>query len=189
MRIRTNIAVQLALFGTVFVAACHRSAQVSARSPRAGFGEEWLAWTPQQRAEHTASFIDGATTTSYTICNAIDSSIPGGTHLPSGTLIPREECLDIQKFSKGTGWKLANDGKTVDYGVSAYTTVIDELYKHPECLVMPYDTVLEHLNDKEYVSGSELFKKLQSGQAAWGNFSGFDGMDKCYRVTQTRVAN
>jgi hypothetical protein len=75
---------------------------------------------------------------------------------------------------------------SVDDYTRAYITVINEFYKHPECRMMPYAALMEHLNDKEYQSGEELFQAVQTRRVDWGSFSGFDGMDKCYGARTRR---
>ena len=70
--------------------------------------------------------------------------------------------------------------KPPTYDVSDYTTVTDTFYQHPECRVMPYVILLEHLDDKDYLSGEDLFKLVHGGHPLWGSFTGFDGMEKCY---------
>jgi hypothetical protein len=45
---------------------------------------------------------------------------------------------------------------------------------------MPYMTIMQHLNDAEFKSGDDLYMLVRSGNAQWGAFSGFDGMEKCY---------
>lgn len=67
----------------------------------------------------------------------------------------------------------------------AYTSVIDDFYKHPECRMMPYSTLLEHLDDKEYKSGEDLYKFVRSGAAGWGSFS-IAGIADCLGVDERK---
>jgi hypothetical protein len=61
--------------------------------------------------------------------------------------------------------------------VSAYTIVLDDFYRHPECRSMPYSVLLAHLNDNEFKSGEDLYKFVRSGPG-WGSFS-IDGIARC----------
>jgi hypothetical protein len=97
-----------------------------------------------------------------------------------GIVVSNEPCL---QFSHR--YTHSQAGGFTGY-TSKYVSVIDDFYRHPECRAMPYAAIMEHLDDKEYKAGEDLYKFVRSGDAQWGMFSGFDGMSDCYGVDKKR---
>jgi len=90
--------------------------------------------------------------------------------------MPADVCIAASKtYTRGhlidPGGKL----KDATFDVSEYASVLDTFYEHPECRVMPYVVLLQHLNDKEFRSGEDLFKLVHTEHpTGWGLFSGFE---------------
>jgi hypothetical protein len=163
-----NLALVLSL-------GCHRAEQPLI------FGDDWQSFTRLQKESFVSGFIDGATNSAVALCNKMKSHIlvlkfDNETKAPSD---PADSpCLQFRpRYSHvipGDAWKLSY--------VDPYVQVMDDFYRHPECRIIPYTVIMDHLNDEEYKSGEDLYRFVRSGNAPWGSFTGFDGMEKCYGV-------
>jgi hypothetical protein len=173
----------ISLFAVVFVIGCNR------QKPIFGSGDEWRSWNTEQKRLYVTGFVDGWSTGSLEACDKIDDFTTIAQNdkaqnpsyrFDSVIPLPSARCrLASDKFSKAQlsgADPTSPEGMFVD--VSAYTNVLDDFYRHPECRRMPYSTLLEHLNDNEFKSGEDLYKFVRSGPG-WGFFSGFDGIEKC----------
>jgi len=157
------------------------------KQPIAGSGDEWLSWTSDQKRFYVAGFVDGWGNGSSEACEKIDDfttigadNVTDPTHKFDNVIpLPSSRCRHASDhFSKARlsgGDPTSGRGVFVD--VSVYTNVLDDFYRHPECLRMPYFVLLAHLNDREFKSGEDLYKLVRSGPG-WGSFS-IDGIDKC----------
>jgi hypothetical protein len=68
-----------------------------------------------------------------------------------------------------------------DYA-SQYVKVVDDFYRHPECRVIPYSMLMEHLDDGDFVDGDTLFRQVRAGKINFGFFSAWDGVEDCLPV-------
>jgi hypothetical protein len=172
---KQRVSLCLSLFAVVLVIGCR------GKKPTLGSGDEWRSWKPIQRAAFVEGFVDGQSFGSAETCSSVDDSFTEGTKLPPGALMPSAVCIAARKtYTRGHLISSSATLKGATFDVSEYTSVLDIFYEHPECRVMPYNVLLEHLNDKEYRSGEDLFKLVHSEHpGGWGFFTGFDGMDKC----------
>lgn len=148
-------------------AGCHRS------KPQLGMGDEWRSLSSQERQILVSAYLDGYGVGQAALCENIDREAE-----QFKIAHPDPNFLDPCAQLKGRYSHTGSIDDRASY-TAAYTSVIDDFYKHPECRVMPYIDLLEHSNDREFKSGDELFHAAQTGQLHWGFFSGFDGMDKC----------
>ena len=148
-------------------------------------GDEWLSLTPKEKQRYVIGFVDGWTVGSYTACRKIDDfavldnnkSEDMARKLENVIPSPSAFCMHLRpEFSKVR--VSGNDATSPSIDISAYTNVLDEFYRHPECRRMPYSILLEHLNDEEFKSGEDLYKFVRSGPS-WGGFTGFAGIEKC----------
>src|SRR5277367_5386277 len=116
-----------------FVTVCLSFVMVSlaARSSRAeaGTGDEWLSWSPAQRASYVDGFISGHLNATHSVCDAADElfevDMPhslGDAHHPSE--YPSARCF--AKADTYSRFKVTGNEET-DF--AAYTTVITEFYK------------------------------------------------------------
>ena len=160
-------AVLLASFG------CHRHAPLVAPE-RVGSGYQWLGWSSGQRQLYVEGYLDGQGTAQMNLCHDLESSFERERVADSVVLKPEESpCVHFRRqYSHRSVGGL--DGYTRDY-----VSVIDGFYKHPECRMMPYAMLMEHLDDTEYQSGEAMFQMVHRGGAGWGFFSGLDGMESC----------
>ena len=133
----------------------------------------WAGIT-EHRQLYVSGFLNGQNV-QIDLCDRFDYSIHS-IKLEDGVRLEVNE-MPCQHFIHR--YTHSQVGSLADY-TRAYVTVIDDFYKHPECRVMPYASLMEHLDDKEYQSGDALFETAQTWRADWGSFSGFEGMDKCY---------
>lgn len=137
-------------------------------------GYEWLSWTPEQRQLYVGGFLDGQNQ-QIELCEKLDWSIRN-LKLDDDVRLEANE-MPCQHFVHKYTHSQVGDWNSY---TRAYVSVIDDFYKHPECRVMPYAALMDHLNDKEYQSGEELFRTVQTSHGEWGSFSGFEEMRKCY---------
>jgi hypothetical protein len=122
--------------------------------------------TQREKEIFVSAYIDGNNLGASGLCNALE----------------RRETLRDDSCMAWHPVYTHGDAKAIgsfNY-VAPYVSVIDDFYKHSECHAMPYVFIMEHLNDAEFKSGEALYKFVRSGQAAWGSFSGFDGIEHCY---------
>lgn len=154
----------------VTLAGCHRSA------PSLGSGDEWLSWPRSQRETFVIAFIDGHSAGQQRVCDNLEEKgwllrpVPPDPNI----LIP---CDQLKSGYTHLDPKFFGHSEAVD----PYVTTIDDFYRHPECRVMPYEILLENLNDGQFKSGEDLYHYVQT-DAAWGAFSGLNGIEKCYGV-------
>jgi len=145
--------------------------------PPIGLGDDWLAMTPAERASTVDMFIGGWNVGSIDTCWALLGSISVDAWPGRGKTPPADLCNAATK--QFTHVNLATGD------VSAYTSVIDTFYSHPECRTMPYGLLLEHLNDAEYKPGEQFYQYVRSG-LVWGHFTGPNGFEKCYGAALNR---
>ncbi len=188
MRIRWRIELfGLAMVAPILAIGCHKPTPGPQSKARFTIdsGDEWRSWSPAQRTGYVEGFLDGRLSGLGQACDAADwqsYDIPGGSKLsPEMVQLCQQK---IKTYTRFTPIDQLMRGAPLD--VTAYTSVLDAFYAHPECRVMPFPTILNHLNDEEYMSGDELYEYLRGGAnpggrgKSWGFFTGFDGMDKCY---------
>jgi hypothetical protein len=167
---RTVISIVVFAFG--LMTGCRQSKPVS------GSGDEWLSWTPNEKRFFVMGFVDGSGSGSVEACVKMDDLTVVNDRKPEDGLLdtPSARCRNAYgKFSKvritGSGPRGARED------VSAYTNVLDDFYRYPECRAMPYSILLTHLDDNEFKSGEDLYKFVRSGPG-WGSFS-VDGIERC----------
>ena len=187
MRSHPRVEFCCLLLLSILIVGCRKS--TATPQPKAHFriysGDEWRSWSPEQRAGYVQGYLDGHVFGIGQTCEAADwqsFDIPGGAKLtPEMLQICQQK---IHNYSRGTSVDQVMRGAAID--ITPYTGVLDAFYEHPECRVMPFPIILNHLDDEEYMTGEELFRYLQGGPnpggrgRSWGFFTGFDGMDKCY---------
>jgi len=134
-----------------------------------------------QKQIYVSGFLDGNNSGSAGLCFDLEQQTNIVELKPPRDLDPSDHpCMRIRRsYSHGNSFQIGTFGY-----VEPYITVIDDFYKHAECRAMPYPFLMEHLDDAEYRSGEDLYKFVRSGDAAWGSFSGFDGIENCYGVDQ-----
>jgi hypothetical protein len=148
---------RLPLLALFLAAGCHR------QTTWMNSGDRWRSWSPLQRETYVAGFINGHSIAVEQTCEALSDK----------GITPRDRCRDAgPRYSR-----MQLDG-TVDGYAVPYTLAIDDFYKHTECRSMPFETLLEHLNDREYKSGEDLYKLVHTGKIEWGGFS-IPDIDKC----------
>jgi len=149
-------------------------------TPAIGTGDEWRSWSASKREQYLVGYVEGHLAGTSQACKLADDRAEqdGKTlyvdHFPSRRCqdaAPQYTQVHITSEDKATGRRRSLD-------LSAYVNVLDTFYAHSECRMMPYEIILQHLNDKEYKSGDDLYKFVRSGPG-WGTFSGFDGIEKC----------
>jgi len=161
--------------------ACNRP------SAKVGSGEEWRSWKPEQRQTFVAAYLYGYSLAQHDLCGPTDVE-DNLTNRPHTNLDDPNPCRTPRDTYTHIGSQLGPYFDTAAF-TAPYVSVIDDFYKHPECRVMPYGELMTHLVDKEYMSGDDMYRLLQSGHAAWGAFSGLKGIEKCYIVPQTHPLN
>lgn len=153
----------------LLLAGCHRE------HPQWGLGEEWMSWTQEQRQLYVSGFLVGQSVGQRSLCSNIDEKVEVFTLRTRDRLDPAETpCLHLRQTYTHT-----QVGSLETYA-AAYVSVIDDFYKHPECRVMPYSTLLTHLNDREYKSGEDLFNLVHTGHPNWGSFTVPGGTQSCF---------
>lgn len=142
------------------------------QSPLVGRGDEWHNMTQLQKEIFVSAYMDGNSSGTSDLCNALDG---------------REVLRDDSCMRSRRTYTHGNSNAVGSYSyVDPYVAVIDDFYKHSECRAMPYTAIMGHLNDAEFKSGDALYKFVRSGRAAWGAFSGFDGIQNCYGADRNR---
>jgi hypothetical protein len=148
--------------------------------PVMGTGDEWRSWSAAERRQYLVGYLEGQLAAVYKTCHLSDdfAEQDGQTLYPNH--FPSRRCTDAApKYSKArVDFADESTGKGRSLDVSVYTNVLDTFYSHRECRIMPYEIILQHLNDQEFKSGDDLYKFVRSGPG-WGAFSGFDGIEKC----------
>lgn len=119
-----------------------------------------------------SAYLDGNGSGTTALCNALDRR----------EVLGDESCMRSRPAYTHGDARVLGSLRYVD----PYVAVIDDFYKHAECRAMPYRAIMKHLNDAEYKSGEELYKFVRAGDAAWGAFSSFDGIENCYGADRTR---
>jgi hypothetical protein len=153
----------------LLVTSCHH------QKPMPGMGDEWRSWSVDQRQAYVSAYLDGQSAGQSNLCRKIQQEAEI-FKLHNDTAPFTDPCEQlVDKYSH------VQRGYGIGPYTNAYTSVIDAFYEHPECRMMPYFVLIEHLTDKEYKSGEELFKYVRSGPD-WGSFS-IDGIDKCLSHT------
>ena len=132
--------------------------------------------TTYEKTIFVDGFIEGRHVGAEDICDT------GAVILPRKPKPGDENLSEYGRCEAMSGQYSHLDPKTGD---DAYIRVIDAFYSHPECRTMPYDMLLEHLNDSEYKSGEELYQYVRSG-LVWGPFTGPKGFEKCYGAALNR---
>jgi len=128
-----------------------------------------------------SAYLDGSSSGTSRLCNALEEQA-AVLKFKDGVAASDQPCLQFRPvFTHGNKSAAA----TLHY-VDPYVAVVDDFYMHPECRVMPYTVVMEHLADAEFKSGDDLYRSVRDGSASWGSFSGFDGIEKCYGVDRKR---
>jgi len=145
--------------------------------PVPGFGDQWRAMSRLERQSYVSAFIDGDNTGTFNLCKALNDKIVV-LKLKGGVDVTDDPCRQFAPTFTHGDTKAAG---TLNY-VDPYVEVIDEFYTHPECRVMPFTVILEHLDDAEFKSGEALYRSVRQGTEHWGFFSGFDGIEQCYGV-------
>jgi hypothetical protein len=175
MELPANKILCIALASFALLTACKRSV------PRNGSGEEWRSWKPEQQQEFVVAYLGGYERGQHALCSYTDfeDAFNKRSHSDPNDPDPCRRPRDVY----------SHVGSPFDWAAytAPYVSVINDFYKHPECRVMPYPFLMEHLVDREYMSGEDMFKLLQTGKAHWGSFE-VEGMEKCI-VPQTPTGN
>jgi len=147
--------------------------------PVLGSGEEWSSWSAAERRHYLVGYLEGHNAGMYETCKLTDDlAAQDGQELYSNHR-PSMRCVNAsRKYSKAHIVYTGEAGRGKGLDVSVYVKVLDIFYSHRECRIMPYEIILQHLNDQEFKSGDDLYKFVRSGPG-WGAFSGFDGIEKC----------
>jgi hypothetical protein len=158
------------LTGTVLVLGCWRASPAPEPSD---FGGQWRRWSAQERNVYVSGFLAGASTSQRALCNDFEPHILSlkrdGEDYGSGF-----PCTHFEHRYSHVGIR------NIDTYAQEYVQVLNDFYKHPECRVMPYSILLEHMDDKEFRTGDQMFNAVQVGELHLGFLSGFDGMERCY---------
>jgi hypothetical protein len=167
------------LFLLLFVTFCIGCRQ---ERPPLGQGAEWLTMTRHEKQLFVSAYLDGISSGTFDLCNGLENSaliIKIKDSIASG----EGPCTHFRPRYTHTDTKAI---ATYEYS-DPYVNIIDGFYKHPECRVMPYTAILQHLNDAElFKSSDDLYMFVRSGDAHWGAFSGFEGIEKCYGADRKR---
>lgn len=162
------------LFAVLLLALCSCR---NTTAPLPGSGEEWRRMSQREKQIFVGAFLDGNTSGNLRLCNALEAKV-AVLKFQDGVAASDHPCLQFGPVFTHGDTKAA---ATLHY-VDPYVAVVDNFYTHPECRVMPYHVVMQHLDDAEFKSGADLYRSVRDGSASWGLFSGFDGMENCYGV-------
>lgn len=140
------------------------------------FGGHWLAMSRDEKEHLVSTFISGFTMGQFDLCHAEQRKIGEYMHAHKlQRLFYPEDCEElIVKYSHfGTSGGPAS--------AAAYVKVLDDFYGHSECRMIPYDILLDHLDDKEFVDGNTLFENVRAGRVNLGILE-IDDVENCYGV-------
>ncbi|MBB5056057.1 hypothetical protein HDF16_000726 [Granulicella aggregans] len=174
-RMTLRITSFVVLFLAAFNFGCHRS------GPLPGRGGEWLMMTQHERQIFVSAYLDGTGAGTSDLCKDLENNVV--ILKMKDTVAPSDHpCIHFRpQFTHGKTDALA----TYNYA-DPYVAIIDGFYKHSECRAMPYTAIMQHLNDAEFKSSEDLYRLVRSGDASWGAFSGFEGIEKCYGADRKR---
>jgi hypothetical protein len=149
--------------------------------PLPGRGDEWLMMTRHERQIFVSAYLDGTGTGTSDLCNDLENN-EVILKIKESVAPSNRTCIHFRpQFTHGKTDALA----TYEYA-DPYVSIIDGFYKHEECRAMPYTAIMQHLNDAEYKPSEDLYRLVRSGDARWGAFSGFEGIEKCYGADRKR---
>ncbi|HEY4011186.1 MAG TPA: hypothetical protein VGM11_13615 [Acidobacteriaceae bacterium] len=141
------------------------------------FGGRWLKMSSEEKDLYVSAYITGTVTGQHDLCIAQDRRIGEfmDAHKLKHLLFPE----DCEQLISNYSYFVPNYSRTRKSRPSAYAKVLDDFYRHPECRMVPYFILLEHLNDKEFVDGDTLFHDVRAGKVDLG-FLEIDGVENCY---------
>jgi hypothetical protein len=133
--------------------------------------------TQKEKRLYVAGFINGRVLEAHDLCQKLDDAQSSSSVVPAHPLSDPGEtpCLSF-RFTYNRFHAIPTDL----IGFAPYVKVVDDFYSHEECRSMPYDAILEHLDDSEFRGGEDLYQFVRSGHAEWGAFTVPGGMGKCY---------
>lgn len=168
------IVIAVAFLFCIIATSCKRE------KPMMASGDEWRSWTKDQKHAYLVGFLDGQPAGASQVCNKMDDLTRLKNPDPQNPVdSPSLRCRNArEEYSKAH--LIAPDPGTLggaSLDVTAYSNVLDDFYRHPECRAMPYVILLSHLDDKEFKSGEELFRYVRS-DPGWGSFT-IPGIESC----------
>ena len=126
--------------------------------------QQWMAWTPTERAAFVAGYLDGHLHGRNQACKVADNWTEAIKRKhPSKGSHSSETAFDRCISLVGDYTKVKWDGSVLD--VSAYTGVVTEFYeKYPQYRTIPHTYLMGHLNDREYKTADQLYEMARTGE-------------------------
>jgi len=121
-------------------------------------GQEWLSWSPAEKAIYVNGFLTGYSNGSHAACLLTEELFEVGKRhqledQPSARCYARLETYT--KFTR------SNSGS--DF--SNYTNVITDFYtQHPEYQNIPFFYLMRYLSDRQYKTSDELYRMALKGE-------------------------
>lgn len=188
-----SVFVAALLICSAWIRGCHRSESLkvpnqSLRTARPQtrwqmFGERWLLMSPDEKELYVSAYVAGTVSGQHDLCNAERSQIGDfmNAHKVKHLLYPGN-CEEL------IGHYSHLETVRIPWSAAVYVKVLDDFYRHPECRMIPYFLLLEHLDDKEFVDGNTLFQNVRAGKVNLG-FLEIEGVENCYGFQRKPSAN